>query len=405
MPNMYKKYFPVYINNPQLIYLDSSATALKPLSVISAISDYYTNYSANVHRGLYPLSQIATQKYEESRADVANFIHAFSPAEVVWTKSTTESLNLLAYSLADRISQDSEIILKQKAHHANLLPWQRLANSKNAVIKYIPIDPQTYRLDTNNISQLITSQTRIVTLDHVSNVTGAITDTVNLINQIKQINPEILVIVDGAQAICHLSVDVQSLGCDFYTFSGHKLFGPTGIGVLWGKEDLLNNMPPFLVGGNMISQVDYNQATFVQSPARLEAGTQPVAQVIGLAQACKFINSINKTDIFNYLKNIAKYTIDQLNTIPQLKIIGPNDTKDRVGVISFTLDNIHPHDIAQYLGDRNICIRAGHHCTMPLHTLLSIPASARISLQIYNTQQDIDITIATLKDMIKLFNK
>ncbi len=402
---MYKKYFPIYQNNPELIYLDSSATALKPSSLITALSDYYTNYSANVHRGLYPLSQTATTQFEEARLTVANFINANSSSEVVWTKSTTESLNLLSHSLADQVTNVSQIVLTQTAHHANLIPWQRLARTNGAAIKYIPLDSLTYRLDTSNLSTIVNSNTRIVSLEHVSNVTGAITDIKNLINQIKQINPDVLVVVDGAQAISHLSVDVQSLGCDFYVFSGHKLFGPTGIGVLWGRESLLNNMPPFLVGGNMISQVDYDHAEFVTSPSRFEAGTQPIAQAIGLSQICKFLNSINKTEALDYLEDLTNYAIDHLSAIPQLKIIGPVNTDNRVGVISFTLQGIHPHDIAQYLGDRNICIRAGHHCAMPLHTLLSIPASARISLQIYNTQSDIDTTIMALNDMIKLFSK
>ncbi len=401
---MYKQHFPIFTTHPRLIYLDSAATALKPQVVIDSLNQYYGQYSSNIHRGLYPIAQEATQSYEQARSHVAEFINA-RPSETIFTKSATEALNLLAFTLQSSFNQGDEILLSQLEHHANLLPWQHLANQTTSQLKFIPLDTDNFTLDFSELLNLVNQRTKIVSLTHASNVTGSINNIKLLVQQIKSLNSQSLIIVDGAQAISHLSVDVQDLGCDFYVFSGHKLFGPTGIGVLWGKQELLNQLPPYQLGGDMVSSVEFNSAQFLPAPARFEAGTPPIAQAIGLGAACNFFTSLDRASAAVHLEELTDYALASLSQIPDLQIIGSHENHNRIGVISFTLKNIHPHDIAQYLGDHNICIRAGHHCAMPLHTLLSLPATARISLQIYNTKADIDKTVSALKKLVKLFNK
>lgn len=402
-PTVYRNFFPIFKTHPDLIYLDSAATALKPQSVITSLNAYNREYSSNIHRGLYEIANQATTNYEQARQSVSRFISASSSSEIVWTKSATESLNLLAFCLQSSINQGDEILITQVEHHANLLPWQRLAQNRQATLKYLPLNLKTFQIESSHLHDLVTPKTKIVSLSHASNVTGAVNDISSLVNQIKSINSQVVVIVDGAQAISHLPVDVQALGCDFYVFSGHKLFGPTGIGVLWGKLSLLNNLPPYQLGGDMITHVDFTSAQFALVPLRFEAGTPPIGQAIALGEACDFLTRLNRQTISSYLDELTTYTLSRLTLLDGLKIIGP--LTNRIGVISFTLPHIHPHDIAQFLSDHHIAIRAGHHCAMPLHSLLSLPATARISLQIYNTKEDIDQTFFVLKQLIKLFNK
>lgn len=424
-----KQHFPIFQHHPNLVYLDSAVTALKPQPVIDALSDYYTKYSSNIHRGLYPIAEQASAAYEQSREVVAKFINAPSPTEIIFTRSTTESLNLLAHGLTSHLQPNDTILTTHMEHHANLIPWQELAKHTGAGLRFIPLTnrhpelasgPQTSEsspayLELTQLPQLIDANTSLVTLTHASNTLGTINDIKHIVQSIKALNPNIKVIVDGAQAIPHLTVDVQDLGCDAYVFSGHKLYGPTGIGILWAKADLLDSLPPFNFGGDMIDRVTFESATYQPAPAKFEAGTPHIAGAIGLAAAINFIQhkrhpegstaTKDLSPIEKQLHELKHYTQTQLLTIPQLTLYGPTDPHLRTPTFSFTIDGIHPHDLAQILGENNICIRAGHHCTMPLHRdILQVPATSRISLGLYNTHSDIDQAIQAINQAVKLLS-
>ncbi|MFA9289446.1 MAG: aminotransferase class V-fold PLP-dependent enzyme [Weeksellaceae bacterium] len=396
-----KKDFPIFTHLPELVYLDSTATSLKPQVVIDAVNSYYSSYSANVHRGIYQIAEKATQAYEDARDTVKIFINATRREEVIFTRGTTESMNLLASSLSELISEGDEIVTTIMEHHSNFVPWQQLAKKKKATFKVIDID-DNYQLRITNdeyLKQYITSKTKILALTYVSNTLGTMNPIKQIVKAAKQINPNIIVILDAAQAAPHLILDVQELGCDFVAFSGHKMLGPTGIGVLWGTFDQLDKLPPYQYGGEMIRTVAVENTTWNDLPHRLEAGTPPIAQAIGLAAAIRYLQSIGLEKIHQHEAKLTKYAIDKLYEKfgDEIKIFGP--IGERAGIISFTLGNYHAHDVAQILDESHIAVRAGHHCTMPLHTRLGIAASARASFYIYNDESDVEKLVAGLQQV------
>ena len=401
-----KSDFPIFKQNPNLIYLDSAATALKPACVINQEIEYYTKISANIHRGLYQSSQLASDLYDQSRQIVANFINA-DISEIIFTSGTTASINLVAQSWGEfNISSGDEILITQMEHHSNLIPWQQLALQKHAILKYIPVT-SNFKLDESSIPTLVTSKTKIVALTHISNVLGTINSIKEITRIIKKINPNTLVLVDGAQSVAHMPIDVASLGVDFFAFSGHKLYGPTGVGVLFVKKNLYSKMRPVIFGGGTVKEVFWNKTVFANPPEIFEPGTPPIAQVISLAQAIKYLKSLGWKKIIDYETKLTNYALQQLNSIPQVKIFGPTD--NRSGVISFVFDQPklpQPHDLGDILSSQfNVATRTGFHCAMPLHHQFDLlSGSTRISFGVYNTAKDIDILIEGIKKSIKIFS-
>ena len=399
-----KKNFPIFQKQPDLVYLDSTATSLKPKIVINKIKEYYEEYSANVFRGIYPVSEKATIEFEETREIVSKFINANKSEEIVFTRNATESLNLLAYSLGRKIVEPGdEIVTTIMEHHSNFVPWQVLAGEVGAIFKVIDIDEEGYlefRIQNSELlKQIITKKTKILALTYVSNMLGTINPIKEIISEFKRINPKIIVIVDAAQAVPHLKIDVHDLGADFIVFSSHKMLGPTAVGVLWGKERLLKEMYPFMYGGDMIDEVYIDRTTYKNPPHKFEAGTPAIGEIIALKEAVKFLDKIGMDNIQIHEKKITDFAINRLtNTFGQsIKIYGPKNIEDRGGIVSFTFDKFHPHDIAQILADDGICVRAGHHCAMPLHTRLNVPATVRASFYLYNDERDVNKLIEGLK--------
>ncbi len=406
-PIKIKKDFPIFKNNPDLVYLDSGATSLKPRSVIEKLTEYYTEYSANVFRGIYKISERATAEYEETRKIIAAFLNASRPDEVVFTRNTTESINLISYALGRQIiDKNSEIVVTSMEHHSNFVPWQQLAFENEATFKVIEVSGEGELQNINKLDEIITKNTKIFAITHVSNVLGVIVEVKELIRKIKQINPHVVVVIDGAQAVPHLKVDVQDLGCDFYAFSSHKMFGPTGIGVLWGRYDLLDQMYPFQYGGEMIEQVELAKTTFKKPPHKFEAGTPHIAGVIALKEAVYYLESLGWENLRQHERELTAYAIKTLESEfgADISILGPKNTEQRSGIVAFTLKKIHPHDIAQVLDESNIAIRAGHHCAMPLHESLGINATARATFHAYTSKDDIDKLVEGLQKVAKIFS-
>lgn len=376
-----------------LIYLDSGSTAQKPQAVLQALHDFYTHDYANIHRAIYDLAERATLRYEEARVRVQQFIHAQDAAEIVFVRGTTEGINLLAQSYAQtHFRAGDEIILSTMEHHANIVPWYLLKQQMGIVIKEIPV-LQDGSLDLKAYQQLFSKRTRLVAVAHVSNALG----TINPIKEISSVAHAhgVPILVDGAQAIAHMPVNVTDLDCDFYVFSGHKLYGPSGIGVLYGKKKYLDMMPPYQGGGHMIEKVSFDHITFTKTPHKFEAGTPNIAGTIGLAAAIDYVEQIGMEKIFLHDQQLLKYAEKQLHSIEQVKIIGTAHPK--VGVISLVMSNMHPHDIATILDHHGIAVRAGHHCAMPLMQRFNVPATVRVSFGIYNDEADIDSLIEALK--------
>ena len=401
-----KSHFPIFKTNPKLVYLDSTATSLKPQEVIDKEVEYYSNYSANVKRGIYGISERATLEYENARKIVASFINAKSD-EVIFTRGTTESINLLAYSLGRQtIGNNDEVLTTITEHHSNFVPWQQLCIENQAVFKILDIDDEGQLLsDINTLSKYVNKRTKIATLTNVSNMLGTINPVKKIIKDLKKINKDIIVILDCAQSVPHIKVDVADLGCDFIAFSGHKMLGPTGIGVLWGKKHLLDQMYPFQFGGEMINEVTIAKTSYAEVPEKFEAGTPPIAQAIGLGEAIKFIEKIGINKIEKQERKLTEYSVNYLTEEfgKDINIYGPKDVNNRGGIISFNMRNIHPHDSASILNEDNIAVRAGNHCAMPLHTRLGVSASCRISFYVYNTKADVDSLVKALHKAKKLF--
>lgn len=394
--NKIKDQFPIFsqqMNGKPLIYLDSGATTQKPQVVIDAVNAFYKESNANIHRGVYELSQKATNAYEGARKTVAEFIHAKSVNEIVFTKGATEAINLVAQSFGQmQVNEGDEILITEMEHHANIIPWQMLCEQKNASLKYIPLLDDG-SLDLTNLSDLLTHKTKLVSLVSTSNTLGTINPIKKIIQAAKEQN--IPVLIDACQTVAHQEIDVQDLDCDFLVFSGHKLYGPTGIGVLYGKEDLLNAMPPYQTGGDVIESVTMEKTTFRSSPARFEAGTPPIASAIGLGAAITFIQAIGFKAIHNLEQELLSYATKVLNKIEGLRIIGT--AKEKAGIISFVLDGVHPHDLGTILDQEGIAVRTGHHCTQPIMQRFNLPATTRASFGIYNSKDDIDALISGIK--------
>ncbi len=405
-PNKIKTDFPIFkrlINSKPIVYLDSAASSLKPYQVIDAMNNYYTKFSVNVFRGIYKLSEEASEKYENSREIVAKFIGAHSANEIIFVRNSTEAINLVAYSWGRvNIEEGDEIISTVMEHHANIVPWQSLSEETGAILKFADIDEEGL-LNLKELEKLITERTKLLTLTYVSNVLGTINPIKDIVNIAKRKNSKIKILIDAAQVVPHMKVNVKELGCDFLVFSGHKMLGPTGIGVLWGKYELLDNMVPFQLGGEMIKEVYLEKTTFKRPPYKFEAGTPHIAGAIGLASAVDYLTALGMEDVRNHEKEITGYALNHLRSLRNLTIYGPKDLENKAGVVAFNMKGIHAHDIAQILDEDNICIRSGHHCAMPLHTRLGIGTSSRASFYVYNTKEDIDKFIEGLEKAKKIF--
>ncbi|MEM3067353.1 MAG: SufS family cysteine desulfurase [Thermoplasmata archaeon] len=399
----YKQYFPIFENNRELVYLDSAATTQKPKPVIDKLKKFYEEENSNIHRGIYKLSENATREYEKSREIVARFINA-NPNEVIFTKGTTESINFLVHTIDSLIWNEkqkwkNEIVLTEMEHHSNIVPWQELKKRFGYKIKVIPIK-KDLSLDYNAAKKIINKNTAIVSLSYVSNALGTINNVKEIIKMAKRYNA--LTIIDAAQAVSHLKLDVKKIDCDFLAFSGHKIYSPFGIGVLYGKYELLKKLRPFNFGGDMIKSVSFEKTEFQEPPQKFEAGTQNISGAIGLGEAISFLEKIGLKNIQKHEKFLRDYSYKKLKTIKGITIYKP---KNFVGIISFNLHGIHPHDVAQILSERNICIRAGHHCCMPLMKKLRVNGTCRISLDIYNDKNDTDKLILGLKKCQEIFIK
>lgn len=383
-----------------LVFLDSAASSQKPTAVLQAMDQYYRTHHANVHRGIYRFSEDATNAYENARKKVAQFINALDPAEVIFVRNATEGFNLVAYSWGEaNIQAGDEILLTEMEHHANLVPWQMLAQRKGAVVRYLPFDDNGI-LDLSTLDELLTKRTKIFSFTAVSNVFGTINPTKHLIDAAKAVGA--ITMVDAAQSAPHMPVDVQALDCDFLTFSGHKMCGPTGIGVLYGKRHLLEEMPPFMGGGDMIRRVTLEGSTWNELPWKFEAGTPSIAEGIGLGTAVDYLNSIGMADIHAYEQFLTHYALEALSEVPGLKVWGP-PASQKGGVTAFTLDTLHPHDIAELLDKEGIAVRAGHHCAMPLHKKLGLSATTRASFYIHTTTAEIDKLVQSLHRVRQIF--
>ena len=392
-----KSDFPIF-DNTDLIYLDNASTTQKPKTVLDTIYSMYAESNANVHRALYDLGSKATEKYENSRSKVANFINASSDKEIIFTSGTTESINLLSRTIGNELGPGDEILISEMEHHANIVPWQMACERTGAKLNFIPINNKG-ELELAEPDKFFTSSTKIVSITHVSNVLG----TVNPIKDIAKMakNVDAIFIVDGAQGIPHKSVNVKDLCCDFYAFSGHKMLGPTGIGVLWGKMDILDNMEPFMSGGEMIKTVTMKSSTWNDLPYKFESGTPNFVQAVGLGAAIDYMEKIGMDIISNHQKRLTDYAIKALPEIEGVKIYGSPDNRN--GVISFNIYGIHPHDLAQFLNEDNIAIRVGHHCAQPLLSSLDTNSVARLSLYIYNNKSDINTFCDSIRKIKKYF--
>ena len=392
-----KKDFPIF-NNSDLVYLDNAATTHKPQSVLNAVDRLYTEANANVHRALYSLGSESTERFENSRTKVADFINSNSAKEIIFTSGTTESINLLARSVGNTLRPGDEILISEMEHHSNIVPWQLTAERTGTTLNYIPVT-ETGELDLSEPDHYFKPNTKIVSITHISNVLG----TINPVKKLAEMAHEMgaLFIVDGAQGVPHLQVNVQDLGCDFYAFSGHKMLGPTGIGALWGKTELLNEMDPFMGGGEMIETVTMESSTWNEIPYKFEAGTPNFAQAVGLGAAVDYLKTIGMSTIAEHEKTLTAYALNKINQIEGIRIHGSAD--ERAGVISFNVDGIHPHDLAQFLNEDNIAIRVGHHCAQPLLSTLGETATARLSFYIYNDESDVDKFYNSLTNIRKYF--
>jgi cysteine desulfurase/selenocysteine lyase len=397
-----RKDFPVLsepIHGKRLAYLDNAATAHKPKPVLDAIRRFYEHDNSNVHRGVHLLSERATRDYEAARDKVQAFIHAAHREEVVFTRGTTEAINLVANSFArPRLKKGDEVLVTAMEHHSNIVPWQLACEATGATLKVIPItDDGELRMD--EFARLLSSRTKLVAVGHVSNALGTVNPVEDIVRQAHA--KGVPVLVDGAQAVPHMKVDVQALGCDFYAFSGHKMYGPTGIGVLYGRKDLLESMPPWQGGGDMIRSVSFEKTTYNDLPYKFEAGTPDIAGAIGLGAAVDYLHSIGMDAVAAHEHDLLEYATRQIQAVPGVRVIGT--ARRKAGVLSFVVDGVHPHDIGSLVDRDGVAIRTGHHCAQPVMERFGVPATCRASFGLYNTREDVDALVASLRKVVEMF--
>ena len=407
-----RKDFPIFErtirDGKRLVYLDSGATSQKPWAVINAESDFYSKHNAAVHRGAHQLAEEATDAYEGARAIVAEFLGA-QDNEIIFTKSATESINAVAYAMGNAepgnrfaLTASDSIVVTEMEHHANLIPWQQLAKRTGAQLKWFKVN-QDSRLDLSNIDQVITANTKVVALTHQSNVLGTINPLDAIVKRAHEVGA--VVVLDACQSVPHVRVNVVELDVDFLAFSGHKSVGPTGVGILWGKSELLSDLPPFLTGGSMVTSVTMESATWADAPQKFEAGVPNMAQAVGLGAALNYLSNIGMDAIAQHERSLTGYALDKLLQIPGLRIVGPQDNVDRGAALSFTIKDIHPHDVGQYVDSQGIAVRTGHHCAWPLTKIMNVPATTRASFYLYNDEQDVDALVEALLGAQKYFGK
>lgn len=407
-----RKDFPIFErtirDGKRLVYLDSGATSQKPWAVINAESDFYSKHNAAVHRGAHQLAEEATDAYEGARAIVAEFLGA-QDNEIIFTKSATESINAVAYAMGNAepgnrfaLTASDSIVVTEMEHHANLIPWQQLAKRTGAQLKWFKVN-QDSRLDLSNIDQVITANTKVVALTHQSNVLGTINPLDAIVKRAHEVGA--VVVLDACQSVPHMRVNVVELDVDFLAFSGHKSVGPTGVGILWGKSELLSELPPFLTGGSMVTAVTMENATWAEAPQKFEAGVPNMAQAVGLGAALNYLSNIGMDAIAEHEQSLTGYALEKLLQIPGLRIVGPQDNVDRGAALSFTIKDIHPHDVGQYVDSQGIAVRTGHHCAWPLTKIMNVPATTRASFYLYNDEQDVDALVQALLGAQKYFGK
>ena len=393
-----RKDFPILnekVNGNDLVYLDNAATSQKPKEVIDSLVSYYEKYNSNVHRGVHALSIKATDEFEKSRIKIQKFINAKNSNEIIFTRNASESLNLIAYSWGnDNIKSDDEIFITPFEHHSNIVPWQMLCKEKGAILKYLPLN-NNGDIDIDKFSKEISKKTKLVSVTHMSNVLGTVLPLEEIIDLAKKYNA--VTVVDACQSVPHMPVDVQKIDSDFLCFSGHKMLGPTGIGVLHGKEEILNKMTPFLYGGDMISEVTYEESKWNELPYKFEAGTPNIADSIALGVACEYLVKVGMKNIWNHEMELGEYTVSQISKLDNFKILGNKSKELRGGVVSFVHETIHPHDIGSLLDGYGIAIRTGHHCAMPLVRSYGVVAASRASFYLYNNKEEVDKLVEGLK--------
>ena len=390
------------VHGRPLVYLDNAATTQKPRSVLDALTAYYEHDNANVHRGIHELSRRATDAFEAARVKVAGWIGATDPTELVWTRGTTDGINLVASAWGmDNVGEGDEILLSVLEHHSNLVPWQLLARRTGARIRYLEIDDEG-RWILDDLDDLLTDRTRLVSLGHVSNALGTINPVAEVVDAVRA-RTDAVILLDGAQAAAHLDVDVEALGVDFYAFSGHKMCGPTGIGALWGRRDILEAMSPYQGGGEMISVVERDHSTWAALPHKFEAGTPNIAGAVGFGAAVDYLSALDEGALLAHERDVLGYAVERLGEVPGLRILGPRDLSARAGVVSFTLEAAHPHDISTIVDAKGVAIRAGHHCAQLVMQRFGVPATARASFYLYNTRDDVDRLVDALGDVLDIF--
>ena len=399
------KDFPILqrkINDNKLIYFDNAATTQKPNQVIESISNFYSNTNSNIHRGVHTLSMESTYEYDQAKDKVAEFINSPNSESIIFTRGTTESINLVAETWGKaNLDESSEIVITELEHHSNIVPWQELIKETNSKLKYIPINSDG-TLNYENLNQIINSNTKIVSLTHVSNGIGTINNIKKIIKEAQSVGA--ITLIDAAQSAPHMPIDVQDLGCDFLAFSGHKMLGPTGIGVLYGKKDILEEMPAYQKGGDMILEVTYEKSSWNEVPFKFEAGTPNIAGAIGLKSAIDYLNLISMDSIREHEKELTEHILKEMRNIDGIDILGPESVEDRAGLVSFNIPNVHPHDLGTYLDTKGIAIRTGHHCAMPLIKKLGSHSSARASFYVYNTKNEINEFVTQINNSIKYFD-
>lgn len=401
-----REQFPVLMQEPlnskRFAFLDNTATTQKPLEVIETMNRFYKEHYSSVKRGVYRLSEKTTQAYEQARRDVAHFIRAADENEIIFTRGTTESINLVAWSYGRHfLKENDEILISALEHHANIVPWQLIAEERQAKLRVIPMDDEGNLLLDTLVDLIKPGVTKIFSITHMSNSIGTVNPIAEIIKRVRELSPDTKILIDAAQSICHLEIDVQKLDCDFLAFSAHKMYGPTGVGVLYGKSAVLESMPPWHGGGEMISQVTFEKTTYAAPPARFEAGTPPIAEVIGLGATIQWLNKVGLDVIKKHEHEITEYALQSLQKNPEVRFVGT--PQQRGPLISFTLKGIHPHDAAMILDEENIAVRSGHHCAQPVMDRLGVPATLRASFGVYTQKWEVDRLVESLLRAIRLF--